>query len=87
MVKITVKCKIASIFDCIYIICISNIFLEKIKHYFFCEELEYDLYMNNYYNKLNEEDKYLVNIINTHKDFHLYNLGGSPVRNYILDIH
>lgn len=57
----------------------------KIKHYIFVEECEYDLYMNNYYNKLNEEDKYLVNIINTHKDFHLYNLGGSPVRNYILD--
>ena len=57
----------------------------KIKHYIFVEECEYDLYMNNYYNKLNEEDKYLVNIINTHKDFHLLNLGGSPVRNFILD--
>ena len=57
----------------------------KIKHYIFVEECEYDLYMNNYYNKINEEDKYLVNIINTYKDFHLYNLGGSPVRNYILD--
>ena len=57
----------------------------RIKHYIFVEECEYNLYIDNYYNKLNDEDKHLVNIINTHKDFHLYNLGGSPVRNYILD--
>jgi len=57
----------------------------KIKHYIFVEECEYNLYIKNYYNKLNDEDKWLVNIINTYNDFHLLNLGGSPVRNYILD--
>lgn len=57
----------------------------KIEHYIFVENCEYDLYINEYYNKLNQEEQNLVNIINTNNDFHLLNLGGSPVRNYILD--
>ncbi len=57
----------------------------KLLHYIFVENCEYDLYINEYYNKLNEEEQKLVNIINTNNDFHLLNLGGSPVRNYILD--
>ncbi len=57
----------------------------RIKHYIFVEDCEYNVYLEQYYNDLSEEDKLLVNIINTGEDFHLKNLGGTPVRNYILD--
>lgn len=57
----------------------------KIKHYIFVEKSEYQAYLGNYYNYLTDQDKKFVRIIDTGEDFHLKNLGGTPVRNFILD--
>lgn len=58
-----------------------------IYHKIFVEPCEYDLYIDNYYNNLSHKNRKLVEIINVGEDFHTRNLGGTPVRNYILDYY
>lgn len=58
-----------------------------IRHTIFVEPCEYYLYINNYFNNLEPEKQELVEIRNVGEDFHTRNLGGTPVRNYILDYY
>ena len=50
----------------------------KIPHYLFVEPFEHELYSNYYNNSFCE-------LIKAPEDFHLQNMGSTPMRNYILD--